>query len=74
MVFATVHATSSVKSRRLPVASGAVHGYGGKAERRRRLRDAALIGSCLLLIPYWPPPNLFVTSFEQFIVPFSHTL
>ena len=59
---------------RLPVASGALHGPAAK-QRRRRLRDAALIGSCLLLIPYWPPPpNLFVTSFEQFIVFLLHTL
>ncbi len=51
-----------------------LNGTGGNAKAaplaRRRLDS-----SCLLWIPYWsPPPNLFVTSFEQFIVFLLHTL
>ena len=55
---------------RVPPAAAAT---GSTKQRRRRKRDAALI-EVACLIPYSPAPNLTVTSFEQFIVPFSHTL
>ena len=50
-----------------------VEGTGYKAKAAPRLRDAALI-EVASLIPYGPPLNLTSTSFEQFVVPASHTL
>jgi len=45
---------------------------GYKAKAAPRLRDAALV-EVASLIPYGPL-NLTSTSFEQFVVPASHTL
>jgi hypothetical protein len=44
-----------------------------KVKAAPRLRDAALV-EVASLIPYGPPLNLTSTSFEQFVVPASHTL